>query len=351
MPGFITVYGAYGHTGQFVVAELVARGWVPVLAGRDAEKLDRLASGYPDAPVGTAAVDDVAALDRALAGSLAVINCAGPFAGTASPLIEAALRAKIPYLDVAAEIEANLDTFANYGGRAGDGGIPIVPAMAFYGGLGDLLATAAAGDWSAVDEISIAYGLDSWLPTDGTRAAGRVSRQRRNGRRITFANGKLEYRNDQAPPGEWVFPEPLGIQQVATEFTMADAVTIPRHIQTQEFRSFMTAAAVSDLVNPDTPGPTSADARGRSSQRFIVEVVVRKGADERRARACGQDIYAVSAPLVVEAVERMIRDAPLQPGAYSAGEAFDADDFLRSLDPEHLSYELVTKGRNHDLAP
>jgi short subunit dehydrogenase-like uncharacterized protein len=32
-----------------------------------------------------------------------VVNCAGPFLDTALPVVEAALRAKIPYLDVAAE--------------------------------------------------------------------------------------------------------------------------------------------------------------------------------------------------------------------------------------------------------
>jgi Saccharopine dehydrogenase NADP binding domain len=344
MSGFITVYGAYGHTGRFVVAELARRGWTPVLAGRDSAKLNDLAAQFPDSPRQPAAADNGSGLDKALAGSLAVINCAGPFAETAGPLIEAAMRANIPYLDVAAEIEANLDTFANYAERARSAGIIVVPAMAFYGGLGDLLATAAARDWRSVDEITIAYGLDSWQPTGGTRASGRVSRQRRNGRRVTFNNGKLEYRDDQAPAGEWVFPEPLGVQQVATEFTMADAVTIPHHLDVRELRSYMTMSAVADLVNPDSPPPAPVDDRGRSAQKFIVEVFARKGEDERRARASGQDIYAVSAPLVVEAVERIIREAPIKPGVYSAGQAFDALDFLRSLEPEHLSFELVTKG-------
>jgi hypothetical protein len=38
-------------------------------------------------------------------------------------VIEAALRARIPYLDVAAEIEANLDTFQHYAERARGAGI------------------------------------------------------------------------------------------------------------------------------------------------------------------------------------------------------------------------------------
>ena len=90
-----------------------------------------------------------AAVRLLLAGAAAVINCAGPFATTAAPVIEAALRAGIPYVDVAAEIEANVDTFAHFTDRTRAAGAVVVPAMAFYGGLGDLLATAAMGDWTA----------------------------------------------------------------------------------------------------------------------------------------------------------------------------------------------------------
>src|SRR4051794_10100010 len=95
----VLVYGAYGHTGRFVVAELRKRGFEPVLSGRDAA---RLPGGRP------ASVDDPASLDRALDGVAAVINCAGPFAATARPVAEAAIRAGVPCVDVAAEIEANL---------------------------------------------------------------------------------------------------------------------------------------------------------------------------------------------------------------------------------------------------
>jgi hypothetical protein len=67
--------------------------------------------------------------------------------------------------------------------------------MAFFGGLGDLLATAALGDWTAADEISIAYGLDSWKPTLGTKAAGAVSQERRNGRRLVYADALFDARD------------------------------------------------------------------------------------------------------------------------------------------------------------
>jgi hypothetical protein len=76
---------------------------------------------------------------------------------------------------VAAEIEANIDTFAGFAERARAADTVVVPAMAFFGGFGDLLATTAMGDWTSADEVHVAYGLSSWHPTAGTVAAGKVS--------------------------------------------------------------------------------------------------------------------------------------------------------------------------------
>ncbi|MFF5518804.1 saccharopine dehydrogenase family protein [Streptomyces coeruleorubidus] len=333
----VTVYGAYGHTGRFVVAELRTRGFVPILAGRDADKLRELAASAPGLEVRPASIDDPASLDRALAGAAAVINCAGPFALTAAPVIEAALRAGIPYVDVAAEIEANADTFTHFADRARDAGAVIVPAMAFYGGLGDLLTTAAMGDWTTADEATVAYGLSGWHPTPGTRTAGTVSRERRSGRRVRFTNGRLEYHDTEPTLLKWPFPAPMGTRQVIGEFTMADVVTIPSHLSIPEVRTHMTTEAAGDLSSPDTPAPT---ATGRSDQTFLVEAVVRSGGNERRAVATGQDIYAVTAPLAVEAVDRILTGRTHATGVTSAGQIFDATDFLGALAP-HITFELA----------
>ncbi|MBA3712856.1 MAG: saccharopine dehydrogenase NADP-binding domain-containing protein [Pyrinomonadaceae bacterium] len=336
----VTVFGAYGHTGRFVVAELRRRGWTPILSGRDSDKLNVIGAAHRGLDIRPASIDDPSSLDRALAGAAAVINCAGPFARTSAPVIEAALRSQIPYLDVAAEIEVVAATFEQYADVAREAGIVIVPSMAFYGGLGDLLATAAMGDWPAADEICIAYGLSSWKPTLGTRATTQVSKQRRDGRRIVFSNRRMEFRTDDAPILDWTFPAPIGMQAVVSEFTMADSVTIPSHLSTPEIRSYMTVAAVKDLSDPDLSPPAAADESGRSSQTFLVEVVARSGSAERRAAASGRDIYAITAPLVVEATERVVSGRANKTGVVAAGEAFDARDFLRSLSPEHLSLEI-----------
>lgn len=332
----VAVFGAYGHTGRFVVTELRDRGFVPLLVGRDAGKLRALAASHPGLEHRVASVDDPASLDEALRGAAAVVNCAGPFASTAAPVIEAALRARIPYVDVAAEIEANVDTFRHFTDRARSAGVAVVPAMAFYGGLGDLLVTTAMGDWTSADEAHVAYGLSSWHPTAGTLASGTVSRDRRDGRRVRYTGGRLEYYDGEGglPTLDWDFPAPLGRRTVLAEFTMADVVTVPSHLSIPQVRTYMTTDAARDLAAADAPAPV--DERGRSAQTFVVDVVVRSGDTRRRVVASGQDIYAVSAPLAVEAVHRILTGRTRTSGVASAGEIFDAPDFLRALSA-HLS--------------
>jgi len=337
--GAVVVYGATGHTGRFVVEELLRRGFATVISGRDEERLEKLAAEWGTVAVRPASVDDPGALDRALAGAAAVINCAGPFAVTAGPVVEAALRAGIPYVDVAAEIEANISMFADHAEAARNAGAIVVPAMAFFGGLGDLLVTAAMGEWTAADEVHVAYGLSSWHPTAGTRVAGQVSHDRRAGRRVRFTDGALEYHDDEATKEDWRFPEPLGRRAVIAEFSMADVVTVPSHVAVPEVRTYMAVEAARDLANVGTPAPAPVDALGRSDQTFVVDVAVRADGVDRRATASGQDIYAVTAPLAVEAVARILAGETRTAGVASAGAIFDAADFLRALSP-HVSVEL-----------
>jgi NAD(P)-dependent dehydrogenase (short-subunit alcohol dehydrogenase family) len=337
----IVVFGASGHTGRFVVRELRRRGRLLVLAGRDAGALQALANGEPSdsrAVVRVASVEDPASLDAAMAGAAAVINCAGPFVDTAVPVAEAALRARVHYLDVCAEQAVTLDTFARYAACAHERGVVIAPSMGFYGALGDLLATTALGDWPAADEVHLGIALDGWQPTRGTRRTV----QRNAGRHVVFTSGRFESFPDEPSEATWPFAPPFDTQQVR-ELATADHVTIAHHLRVPEVRAYMTLAPLRDLRDPDTPPPVAADASGRSAQTFLIEAVARRGGDERRASAAGRDIYAVTAPIVVEATERLldgrvIGGSPI--GALAAGELFHAADFLRCLSPDHLALRV-----------
>ncbi len=332
--GRVVVLGAAGHTAAFVVAELRRRGITPVLAGRDEARLGAVAAAHPGCEVRVASAEDAASLDRALDGAAAVVNCAGPFGDTAAPVVEAALRARAHYLDVSAEQAPTIDVFARYGDAAREAGVVVAPSLAFYGALGDLLATAALGDWADADAVEIGIALDSWQPTRGTR----LTVQQNAGKHLVFADGRLQ------APGEprtlrWDFGEATGTQDV-TELSTADQVTLPSHLRVREVRAYMTLAPLRDLRDPETPAPIPADERGRSAQTFQVDVRVRRGSEERRASAGGRDIYAVTGPLIAEAVERILDGRHSRAGVAAAGELFPAGDFLRALSPEHIELRL-----------
>lgn len=329
----IAVFGACGHTAAFVLGELRRRGREPLLVGRDAARLHSAAQAHPGAQTRVASAADPASLDRALSGAAAVVNCAGPFADTALPVVDAALRAGIPYLDVAAEQAVTVETFQRRAQRARDAGVVVAPSMAFYGGLGDLLASVAMGDWPDADDITIAIALDSWRPTPGTRETVR----RNAGRHLVFTGGRLTPPVGPPKTGKWRFPAPLGVQEV-TELSTADQVTISRHLRVPEIRVHINQAPLRDLSDPATPPPTPADADGRSAQTFVVDVVARRAGARRRATASGRDIYAVTAPIVVEAAVRILDGRVRGAGVAAAGELFDAADFLRALDPAHLTF-------------
>ncbi|HEY3463936.1 MAG TPA: saccharopine dehydrogenase, partial [Amycolatopsis sp.] len=96
---------------------------------------------------------------------------------------------------------------------------------------------------------------------------------------------------------------------------------------------------VTSYMTLDAANGLAAAAERDAAETFVVDVVVRAGGEERRIVARGEDIYAVSAPLAVEAVARLLSGRTKATGVASAGEMFDAPDFLRALAP-HVTVEF-----------
>ncbi len=333
-PKRIAVVGAAGHTGRFVIEELLRRSLVPIAVGRDRTKLE--SRGYaPQVELRIADLQDPRSLDRALDGTSAVINCAGPFLDSAEPVVEAALRARIHYLDVTAEQASALATLDAFNAKARAAGIAVVPAAGFYGGFGDLLATAAVGDWATADELTIFIALDHWWPTEGTRKTG----SRNTAPRVVLHSGKLTPQEFPRRTATWTFSEPFGKQDVV-EAPLTETVLVARHLAVSNATNYISAAPLRELDDLATPPPPRDDAMGRSRQQFVVEVVARRGADERRSRARGQDIYALTAPLIVEAAQRIVADGGTRSGALTLGGAFDAHTFLAALGRSYPSLEV-----------
>ena len=187
----VAVFGAGGHTGRFVVDEARERGLEVIAVGRDLARL-------PPGPLSrVASIDEPGALQRAFAGCAVVINCAGPFLDTASPVADAAIAAGCSYIDVTAEQASALHTFDACDAPARAAGVAVIPAAGFYGGLADLLAAALVGDGST-NRLTVAVALDHWWPTDGTRKTG----ERNQTPRVVIAGGERRPHDAAArPPG------------------------------------------------------------------------------------------------------------------------------------------------------
>src|SRR5689334_15004153 len=98
------LYGAYGMTGRLILDEALRRGHRPILAGRDATKLQQL---QQVTALDTALVplERGSALRDALSGMRCVVLAAGPYQLTGPPMRAACLEARCSYLDVNAAVD------------------------------------------------------------------------------------------------------------------------------------------------------------------------------------------------------------------------------------------------------
>src|SRR5687768_1322990 len=114
------IYGASGYTGSRIAAEAARRGLRPLLAGRSREKLEPLAAEL-GCEWRAFALESPAQIARELAGSAAVLNCAGPFSATAEQTMDACIEARVNYLDITGEIDV-IEAAAARSVRARDAG-------------------------------------------------------------------------------------------------------------------------------------------------------------------------------------------------------------------------------------
>ena len=66
-------------------------------------------------------------------------------------------------------------------------GIAMITAMSFYGGMGDLLAGAAAEGVTGIERVIAAYAVSGWRLTTGAKATAELLFA--DTRRITYVDG------------------------------------------------------------------------------------------------------------------------------------------------------------------
>lgn len=149
------LYGANGYVGEAAARLAVQQGFKPILAGRDAAKIEPLAKEL-GLEHRACALDDAAALDRALRGTPLVLHFAGPYKFTSKPMVDACLRAGAHYLDITGEIPV-FEAIAARDAEAKARNVMLLPAVGFDVVPTDCLAAHLKGRLPSATRLTLAF--------------------------------------------------------------------------------------------------------------------------------------------------------------------------------------------------
>jgi short subunit dehydrogenase-like uncharacterized protein len=155
MSGTWMIYGANGYTGGLAARVAKDRNFSPVLAGRHAGHIRRLARelGFESRVFDLA---DAAVAATKLEGVAAVLHCAGPFSATSRPMLAACLRAGTHYLDITGEI-AVLEDIHSRSQEIKEAGIVAIPGVGFDVVPTDCLAAMLKRELASATHLKLAF--------------------------------------------------------------------------------------------------------------------------------------------------------------------------------------------------
>jgi short subunit dehydrogenase-like uncharacterized protein len=337
----LLIYGSTGYTGRLIVAEALARGVRPTLAGRNAEAVRAQA-----VPLGlswrAAALDDAVALDSVLEGATVVLHCAGPFTHTWRAMSDACLRRRVHYLDITGEIGV-FEALAARDAEARAAGIMLLPGVGFDVVPSDCLAAHLARRLPNATHLALAFraigGMSRGTLSTMVEHLGGPGAVRRHGRivpvppawktrKINFGDGRLRDATT-IPWGDvataW---HSTGIPNIEVYVTMRPALRraavlsrwIGPLLRTAAVRTFLMRR-----VRAGAAGP-SDDARARAASQLWGEAVAADGTrvQSRLRGPSGYDLTAQTAVLL--ATKALNGNAPI--GFQTPSRAYGADVIL-----------------------
>jgi short subunit dehydrogenase-like uncharacterized protein len=214
----LLIYGATGFTGRLAVESAIKRGLRPILGGRNAARLETVASRH-GLEYRVASLTDPSAALRALDGVDVVLLAAGPFSDTSAPVVDACLNAGVHYLDLTGEC-AVIESLCSRSATARARKCMVMPGCGFDVVASDCLASHVSRNLTGAR--SLAIGLSGLvMPTRGSfrtaaEQAGLAVRTRRNGRYASVPPLVLRRRFDYGRGDGWSSAVTWG--DVATAF-------------------------------------------------------------------------------------------------------------------------------------
>lgn len=339
----IAVYGASGHTGKLILADLRRRGISPLLVGRDADRLRAAAteSGLPDAAIHVARLEDQA-LAQAFRDVDVVINAVAPFIEFGEPVVRAAIAAGAHYVDISGEQAHIKRVFDIYSEPARQAGVTVVPMVNDGGFLGDLISSLAAAGVERPEQVTLAHRI-----TGGTgisRGSGRTAVANAD----TFASGGEIYTR-----GGWRTGTPARTTKVTfpgdsqpsevVKFALTEVVTVPRHVPADHVEGVADTEIATLFLNITTELAEALPEFPRddpdSPDRFLVLADVTGSGGTARGYVEGTNTYQFTAIAAAEAAVRLATDGA-EPGVLAPSQAFDPASILESLAPYGIRWSV-----------
>lgn len=155
MSNTFLIYGANGYTGELISRYAVERGMRPILAGRNAVKIEELAKKH-NLEHRLFSLDETEKMDAALREVDVVLHCAGPFSITSRAMGEACIRTGTHYTDITGEISV-FEACARADEAAKAAGIMVMPGVGFDVVPSDCLARHLKDRLPSAMDLSLAF--------------------------------------------------------------------------------------------------------------------------------------------------------------------------------------------------
>lgn len=291
------IYGATGYTGRMAAQQATAAGLNPVLAGRDETRLAALAAEL-GVEHRSFALDDAATVDAALHGVSAVLNCAGPFMRTAQPLMAAAIRSGVHYLDTAAESDSyHLAEALDEKGKAA--GVMLLPGSGGSVAMLGCLTAHAAGRVTDPQHVRVALHVAGSM----SRGSAISATENLSAECLERAGGVLVSR-DPNESREFDF----GTGPVTcTPATLPDLVTIWHATAIPNIETFVYVSGDAFPTGDLSGLPEGPSLEQREANRYQASVEV-TGADGSTVRSVLDTVngYTFTPTAAVEAARRVL---------------------------------------------
>lgn len=344
------LYGATGYTGGLIAQECARRGLRPVLAGRDASRLQAL-SATLGLPHHALSLEDRQPLIAALREVRLVLHCAGPFSQTSADMRHACIAAGTHYLDITGEIDVFV-TAHDDDARAREAGVLLCPGVGFDVVPTDCVAATLKQAMPDASELTLGFsGVDALSPGTTVTFMEAVyrgaSRVRDGGRIVDVPFGERSRIADFGRGPEPSLVIPWG--DVATAYYTTGIPDIEVHIPLHSpsgrairallpMRRLMASSRARRFAHPllraVAAGPTENQRAGEKAR--IWGEVRNPSGRMRRATVQTMNGYSLTVQTALMAVQQVLRN-PV-PGGYCTPSQLLGADCLESLD-SHIAME------------